>query len=191
MIKQNKIRQVLAFVILFATLSLAITLVLKISSGDRKVEELPKLPQNIGLSLDKIHFTETKDGVRKSDLFAENGEYDKARDVTRLTGVRLVLHESGSSGEIALNADHADYYNASKDVKLSGNIVARSASGMEFTTGRASYEASRSRVVSDDRVTFTDGRMSVEGVGMELAVKTRDVRILKDVKATIKPGSKG
>ncbi|WP_163785742.1 LPS export ABC transporter periplasmic protein LptC, partial [Proteus mirabilis] len=46
----------------------------------------------------------------------------------------------------------------------------RSTSGMEFTTGRASYRASRQLVVTDDRVSFRDARFAVEGVGMEFLV---------------------
>jgi lipopolysaccharide export system protein LptC len=62
---------------------------------------------------------------------------------------------------------------------------------MAFTTGRASYEAGRSLIVTDDRVVFTDGGMSVTGVGMEFSAKNRQVRVLKDVTATVMPRKKG
>ncbi|MRR07622.1 MAG: LPS export ABC transporter periplasmic protein LptC, partial [Deltaproteobacteria bacterium] len=163
----------------------------KLGVGDRKKEGLPALPRNVEISLSKIHYTETKNGIKQWDLFADKGEYDKARDVTRLAGVRLVLHERGKGGDITLVSDQADYFNASKDVSLAGNVVAKSESGMEFTTGRASYQSNRSLVVTDDRVRFTDGGMSVTGVGMELSVKTRQVRIMRDVTATVAPGKKG
>lgn len=191
MVKPNKIRHILASVIVLATLYIAVSLALKLGSGGKKEEGLPALPRNVEISLSKIHYTETKDGVRQWDLFAGKGEYDKARDVTRLTDVRLVLHERGKEGEITLVSDRADYFNASKDVVLTGNVVAKSEGGMEFASGRASYQSKRSLVVTDDRVRFTDGGMSVSGVGMELSVKTRQVRILRDVTATVAPGKKG
>ncbi|GLI36711.1 LPS export ABC transporter periplasmic protein LptC [Geobacter hydrogenophilus] len=191
MVKPNKIRHILASAIVLATLYIAVSLALKLGSGGKKEEGLPALPRNVEISLSKIHYTETKDGVRQWDLFAGKGEYDKARDVTRLTDVRLVLHERGKEGEITLVSDRADYFNASKVVVLTGNVVAKSEGGMEFVTGRASYQSKRSLVVTDDRVRFTDGGMSVSGVGMELSVKTRQVRILRDVTATVAPGKKG
>lgn len=191
MAKTNKIRHILASVIVLATLYVAVSLALKLGVGDRKKEGLPALPRNVEISLSKIHYTETKNGIKQWDLFADKGEYDKARDVTRLAGVRLVLHERGKGGDITLVSDQADYFNASKDVSLAGNVVAKSESGMEFTTGRASYQSNRSLVVTDDRVRFTDGGMSVTGVGMELSVKTRQVRIMRDVTATVAPGKKG
>lgn len=191
MVKANKIRHILALVIVLATLYVAVSLALKLGVGGKKKEGLPALPRNVEISLSKIHYTETKNGIKQWDLFAEKGEYDKARDVTRLSGVRLVLHERGKRGDITLVSDQADYFNASKDVKLSGNVVAKSESGMEFTTGQAFYQSNRSVVITDDRVRFTDSGMSVTGIGMELFVKTRQVRILRDVTATVTPGKRG
>lgn len=178
-------------VIVLATLYVAVTLALKLGAGGKRKEGLPILPRNVEISLSKIHFTETKNGIKQWDLFAEKGEYDKARDVTVLNSVRMVLHEKGKSGDITLVADRADYFNASKDVTLSGNVVAKSESGMEFATEQASYKSDRAVVVTNDRVRFTDGTMSVTGVGMEFFVKTRQVRVLRDVTATVVPGKRG
>lgn len=191
MIKTNKIRHLLATLIVFLTLGVVISLALNVGTGRKAEKLLPALPQNIELSLRNIHYTETKDGVKKWDLYAEQGEYDKAKDVTRLTGVRFVLPRDAKTGAITLHADRADYFNATKDVKLVGNVIATSESGMEFATGHLSYSATRSLVSTDDRVRYSDPQLSVEGVGMEMAVKTRDIRILKDVRATVRPGTKG
>lgn len=191
MIKTNKIRHILALLIVVAILYIAVTLALKLGTGDKRKEGLPALPRNVEMSLSNIHYTETKNGIKQWDLFAEKGEYDKARDVTVLSGVRMVLHEKGKSGDITLVADRADYFNASKDVALSGNVVAKSESGMEFATGQATYKADRFVVATDDRVRFTDGTLSVTGAGLEFFVKTRQVRVLRDVTATVAPGKRG
>ena len=191
MAKTNKIRHIIASVIVLATFYVVVSLVLKLGAGGKNKEGLPALPRNVEISLSRIHYTETKNGIKQWDLFAEKGEYDKGRDVTRLIGVRLVLHEKGKSGDITLVSDQAHYFNASKDVALTGNVVAKSVSGMEFSTGRASYQSNRSVVVTDDRVRFTDGGLSVTGTGMELSVKTRQVRILRDVTATVAPRKRG
>ncbi|WP_298435575.1 LPS export ABC transporter periplasmic protein LptC [Geobacter sp.] len=191
MIKVNKIRHVLAVVIVLVALYLVVSLALNVGTGRKGDKVLPALPRNIELSLKNIHYTETKDGVKKWDLFAEQGEYDKGRDVTRLRGVRFILPGDARSGDITLRADQADYLNASKDVALAGNVVATSVSGMRFSTGHVSYLAARSLITTDDRVRYSDGRFDVEGVGMELSVKSRELRILKDVRAVVRPAAKG
>lgn len=191
MLKLNKIRHVIASVIILATLYLVVTLVLKANDSGKRKEGLPDLPRNVDLSLKKIHYTETKDGVRKWDLFAETGDVDKKSEVTKLSGVRLVLPGDAKSGEITLSADHADYFNTTKDVNLYGKVEARSVSGMEFSTERALYKAVGSLITTADPIRFSDGRLTVEGVGMEFSVTNRDVKILHQVKTTIRTGKKG
>jgi lipopolysaccharide export system protein LptC len=74
-------------------------------------------------------------------------------------------------------------------VVLTGNVVAKSVSGMEFTTGRVEYIAAGSMLRSADRVKFTDGNLTVEGVGMELMVDTKRLKIMQQVNASFTPGS--
>lgn len=191
MAKINKIRHVLATIIILAILYLAVSLVLKLTQTMPQDTRLPVLPRNIELSLNNIHYSEVKDGVKKWELFADKGEFDKAKNVTLLMAVRFVLPDTGSNGTITLTADHAEYQNETKNVTLSGNVLARSDSGMEFTTSRVFYDASRALVTSQDRVRYTDGRLTVEGIGMELAVRTKNVKVLRDVQAIVTAGKKG
>ena len=87
-----------------------------------------------------------------------------------------------------MTADLADYNSKSKDVKLTGNVVAKSASGMKFATNSAVYLADRSMIKSVDRVRFTDGKLMVEGVGMEFMTVTKAMRIMADVSAIVDSG---
>jgi len=189
MIKSNKIRQLLALFVIVASISLVAAIAVKIYLGRGTAELLRKLPKNIEVSLQKIHFTETREGIKKWDLVAEKAEYDKRRDVTHLTGVRLVVAGNSTSGEITLTAPAAEYHNNSKDVIMDGQIEARSASGMVFTTSNVKYIASRSLITTSDRVRFADGKLTLEGVGMEYRPETRNLKILSKVTADIMPGA--
>lgn len=189
MLKLNKIRLLLALVIVLAGISLVVAILLEVYREKRPGERLSRLPKNIDVSLQKIHYTETKNGVRKWDLLADKAEYDKGREITRLTGVRLTVDGDRTTGDIILTADRADYHNKSRDVSLSGNIIAKSRAGMEFSTSHAEYVAARSMIKTADRVRFTDGKLTVEGIGMELMTDSRSVKILRDVTATVRPGS--
>ncbi len=187
MIKLNKIRQLLALFIVVTSLSLTAVIVLKVYRERERAELLRQLPRNIDVSLQKIHYTETRDGVKKWDLLAEKAEYEKGREITHLTGVRLVVTGSAATGDITLTADRAEYFNATRDVRLVGKVVARSTSGMEFTTDSAAYVASRSVITTSDPVKFTDSTLKVEGTGMEFNPATRNIRILSGVTANIMP----
>ena len=92
-------------------------------------------------------------------------------------------------GDITLTAPRADYHNITRDVRLDGRVIAKSSSGMEFTLENAEYIATRSVIVSSGRVRFTDGKLTMEGVGMEFKPETKNFRILTGVTANIVPGA--
>ncbi len=191
MIKTNKIRQLLALFVIVTSLSIAAAIAVKLYRSRETADMLRKLPKNIEISLQKIHFTETRDGVKKWDLVADKADYDKKLEVTHLSGVRLVVTGDRSTGEITLTAPRADFHNTTKDVRLDGDVVAKSASGMEFTTSNVSYVAARSLIKTSSPVKFSDGKLTLEGVGMEFKPETKNVRILNRVVANIRPrGSK-
>jgi len=187
MIKSNKIRQLLALFVVVASLSLAVVIVLKVYREKGTAGLLRKLPQNIDVALRKVHFTETRDGIKKWDLVADQAEYDKGREVTHLTGVRLVVAGGRATGDITLTAGRADYHNITRDVRLVGKVVAKSVSGMEFTTESAAYIAARSVITTSSRVKFADGTLTVEGVGMEFKPETKNIRVFNEVTAFITP----
>ncbi len=173
--------------VIVTSLSIAAAIAVKLYRSRETAEMLRKLPKNIEISLQKIHFTETREGVKKWDLVADKADYDKKKDVTHLSGVRLVVTGERSTGEITLTAPQADFHNTTKDVKLDGEVVAKSASGMEFTTSDVSYIAARSLIKTSSRVKFADGKLTLEGVGMEFKPETKNVRILSGVIASIRP----
>jgi LPS export ABC transporter protein LptC len=189
MINQRKIRQLLALVIIVAVLALAAAIALKAFRGMRVGPVLPRLPKNIDVSLQKIHYTETKGGVKKWDLLADKAEYDKAGEIVRLTGIRLEVAQTGKAGGVVLTSERADYHSRTRDVDLIGNVVAKSESGMQFTTGRIAYIAARSMLKTADRVKFSDVGLVVEGIGMEFMVDTKQIRIMQQVAANYTPGT--
>jgi len=189
MIKLSKIRQLLALVIIAAVLALAAAIALKAYRGMRSGPALPSLPKNIDISLQKIHYTETKGGVKKWDLLADKAEYDKAGEIVRLTGIRLEVALAGKTGGVVLTSERADYHSRTRDVELIGNVVAKSESGMQFTTGRIAYIAARSMLKTADRVKFSDVNLAVEGIGMEFMVDTKLIKIMQQVTASYTPGT--
>jgi len=189
MINPGKIRQILAIAIIAAVLAIASAIALKAYRGMRSGPVLPSLPKNIDVSLQKIHYTETKDGVKKWDLVADKAELDKVEDVVRLSGIRLEVAVGGKTGDIVLTSDRANYFTKSKNVDLLGNVTAKNASGMEFTTARASYLANKSLIRTVDKVRFSDGSMKLQGTGMEFKVETRMLKIFKDVTVDFVPGT--
>ncbi len=186
MLKPNKIKLVLAICIVFAGIWLTAVIVLKTHQSKGPVEILKQLPKNIDISLQKIHYTDIKDGEKRWTIVADRVEYDKTSDYTYFKQIKMDIFPKGDEkGKISLVADNAAYHNKTGDVEAEGKITASNESGMKFETGRLRYDASRSAIRTEDHVRFTDGRIVVEGTGMEFMPKAKTLKILKNVTARI------
>jgi LPS export ABC transporter protein LptC len=97
------------------------------------------------------------------------------------------LYGREKSGVLNVRANNAKYNSKTGDVELTGNISAGNRTGMKFTTGRLRYAAARSMISTSDKVTFNDGRLTVTGTGMEFMVRTKTVKLLNNVSASIAP----
>jgi LPS export ABC transporter protein LptC len=190
MLKPNKIKQLLALCIILAGAWLAIVIVLQIHQPKGPVEFLKELPKNIDLSLQKIHYSEVKNGEKRWELLADKVEYDKNSEYTFFKKISMIIFGKGNGGQITITANNAKYHNKTGDVELSGNVAAASDSAMKFTTGNIRYISSRSMFRTSDHVALADGRMVVKGTGMELMLRTKNVRLLKNVTADIGPRAK-
>ena len=155
-------------------------------------------PANIGtqqapnaeVTVKGVRFTEEKGGRNVVDLTAATGDFDRTRNVTRLSKVRVVFTGEKPKDGMTLTAADAEYDNASRDVRLSGSVLAKGASGAEFRSERLEYIAAQGIIRTADRITFSEENLRVEGIGLECTVQGRNVRIMKDVTAQIGPEGK-
>ncbi len=188
--KFNKIKQVLALVVIAAAAYLTVVIAVKYHRLKGPVDILSDLPKNIDLSLQKVHYTNTKDGVLQWDLLARKVDYYNDSGIIRFSQAEMVLFGKGGSGKYTLVAGTADYLKKTGDVKLVGNVSANNEAGLTFTTGHLEYSASRSLVSTDDKVRLEDASMIVEGTGMELRLDSRKLKVLHNVTAVIQTRKK-
>lgn len=181
--KANNIRRFLAILVVLAALSVIATILFRMHKGSAPKPEVRKLPVQVDVSLQKVHYTETTHGVKRWDLSADRAEYNKQSDVTVLSGVKLVLAGVAGTGEWQITASRADYHNGTRDVTLAGNVLGQSSKGMHFSASRLKYVAARSRLETSERVRLFDAGLELEGVGMEFDTQTRRLKLMKDVTA--------
>ena len=186
----NKIKRFLAIMAALASVLLVATIAYRIRQGEPPKKGERKLPVQVDVALQRVHYTETKAGVKRWDLSADRAEYNKGTDTTTLSGVRLVVAggpDTPDTGEMVITADKADYHNATRNVTLIGNVHGVGQKGMEFSAPKVDYLAAGSLLKSGDRVRLVDGGMELEGVGMEYRTQTRRFKLMKDVSAVYRP----
>jgi LPS export ABC transporter protein LptC len=187
--KANNIRRFVAVVVVLAALSVVATIAVRMHQASAPKPAVRKLPVQVDVSLQKVHYTETTHGVKRWDLSADRAEYNKQSDLTVLYGVKLML-AGGATGEWQITAKRADYHNTTRDVTLQGDVQGQSNKGMRFSASRVKYSAARSRLETSERVRFLDAGLELEGVGMEFDTQTRRLKLMKDVTAVYRPQGK-
>jgi LPS export ABC transporter protein LptC len=186
MVSPRNIRLALALLVTAAIVGIVAAISLK---GFRATSPGPvsqQLPQNIDVALHKARFSEMRDGTTVWELVAERAEYDKSGDVAYLSDIHMVYTKSRTNGSITLTASKGEYSNASKNVRLQGQVHVVTESGMIFDTESLDYQAESSLFRTADRVDFHHERLSLAAVGMELDAKTEKSRFFKTVDAVVK-----
>jgi LPS export ABC transporter protein LptC len=181
----NNIRRFLAFIAILSAVIIIAVISYRVQRVQQAVGAIPGLQGNVEVSLNKIHYTESKNGLKKWDLVAEKAEYDKVKEITSLNSVRMVVAGGSKTGDLTLEADRALFDNRSKNVVLAGNVRGRSKEGLEIVTESVTYVSVDSILKSSDRVWMSDGNITVKGTGLEFHTDSKVFRLLKDVDATV------
>lgn len=87
-------------------------------------------------------------------------------------------------GPLAVVAERGELNLDREDFVLSGIVTGTMGEGERFATSEVRYSAERDMLLSDQRVRVQRGGLDLEGVGMELDVSARKLRLLRDVVAT-------
>jgi LPS export ABC transporter protein LptC len=185
--KVNNIRRFLATAAVLSSLFVIATIAYRMQHEASPKKGVRKLPLQVDVSLQKFRYTETSQGVKRWDLTADRAEYNKQKDMTSLTGVRLTVAGAKEIGELHVAADRADYNNATRDVTMSGNVHGQSSKGLEFSAPRVTYLAAKSLLQSSERVQLKDAGLELDGIGMEFQTQSRRFKLLKDVNAVYRP----
>ena len=188
--KLNKFRQILAAVIIATVATLAITLYLKLPDFRKKVVAVARLPQNIDISMRTVTYSETRDGIRKWVLEAQQADVAQKNNKIYLNRPHFVVYLRQQPGMVTLTAGRAIYDIKTRDVTLTEKVVAISDDGMNVETEALFYDSGRSTLSSDDHVRITHRNATVEGDGMELHTVNGTVKLLRNVSATLKPGGR-
>lgn len=136
------------------------------------------------LRLNGFHVTETAADRTRWDLRAAQGEYFKERQVTLLRDVEVTFF-SRDGRTLTLRGDAGRLANDTKNIALSGNVVATSSDGYRVTTGALDYTNRDRMVRGDGPVALVGEAVEVSGVGLAIQVEEQTVAIPRQVTSVL------
>ena len=186
----NNFKRLLGVLAVVASLLVIATIVFRMQQEVAPRLTVRKLPLQVDVSLQKFHYTETKQGAKRWELSADRAEYNKKADISYLTGVRMLVHGADGVGDLEITSQHAEYHNGTRDVALIGDVRGKSVKGYGFSAPRVDYVAARTLLTTAERVRLTDVGSELEGTGMEYQTQTRKFKLMKEVTAVYRQGGK-
>lgn len=183
--KKYSARTLLALVILILAGALAVTV------GRNLQRSLPDTTLDLqgggaDLSLRRIDFTETRDGVPHWILKADSATHAVGPGVTSIENVHLTFLDS-VRGDVVLTARQGTLKVEAREVTLKDQVVVENPrQGYTLTTDRLAYREATRLIETDAAVTLrSQTGMELTGRGMKLNVDDMSLRLVADVKARV------
>lgn len=148
----------------------------------------PASPQGgpqASLRLDGFHVTETAGDKTRWDLRAAQGEYFKDRQLTLLRDVEVTFF-ARDGRTLTLRGDAGRLANDTKDIALSGHVVATSSDGYRVTTEALDYTNLDRMVRGGGPVALVGEAVEVSGVGLAIQVEEQAIAIPRQVTSVLR-----
>jgi LPS export ABC transporter protein LptC len=145
------------------------------------------------LVLRQIHLVETRGESTLWEVWADQAEIREQEGLSVLSRVskpvEVVLYFT--QGRLRCTANRALIDLKTKDVRLEGEVVARSDQGAQVETESVRWIAASRRLVTDQFVTVTRGGLMTRGRGMEAETSLERVRIFQNITSVLQPSGPG
>jgi len=155
----------------------------QLRKGDGNVA-LRMLPDKVDVQVRDVRYTEVGDPDALWEIRADTATYMKEDNLSLFDNIRVKLVTTG--GRVyRMTADRGSFHTDTKNIEMSGNVVALSDSGERFTTDRLVYYVKEKKVATNDLVSMENQQMRVFGTGMTLSLADRTFSLLSNVRAEL------
>jgi LPS export ABC transporter protein LptC len=136
------------------------------------------------LTLEDIHYVETKGKRKEWELKAKSGQHFREADYTTLDDLAVTFY--AEDGRIITLKGDKGSMKEKKEIKVWGNVVVTSSDGYRVATNSLRYDSERKQITTADPVILDGKGVEVRGVGLVVDLKTKKVSILRKVQTVIK-----
>lgn len=143
------------------------------------------------VTLQRIHMIETRSGSRLWEVRADRAEVHEREGYTILSRVQrpVEVRLYSSQDTLTCTASRATVDLHTKDIRLEGEVVARSAQGTELKTEALNWIAASRRLQTDQPVMVSRGGLVSRGRGLEAETGLERVRIFQNITSQVRPAA--
>jgi LPS export ABC transporter protein LptC len=136
------------------------------------------------LKLDRVHYTETRDGVKEWELEATSAQYFKEESTILFDKVKATFF--GKEGQAyTLVGEKGKFNTQTKAMELFDGIQLESSDGYQMRTRSLKYEAGKRELRTADAVEIDGPQLRVEGIGLIVDLDGQRLQVLRQVTTTL------
>jgi LPS export ABC transporter protein LptC len=177
-------RNLLALVILILAGTLAVTVVRNFHWAD-PAEIVDSLPGNVDLSMKKVNYTETRNGIRRWTLAADSANQSMGQGLARIENIRMTFFDENGAEKATLTARSGELNTATHEVETRGDVVIKNTKGVALYTERLCYREGERLISGTDPVKLVFPTMEITGKGFHFHLQDNSFQVLSDVHARI------
>jgi LPS export ABC transporter protein LptC/lipopolysaccharide transport protein LptA len=139
-------------------------------------------------SMKGMHMTETEEGAKDWELWADRAISMKAKDLLELEKVKTIFF-SDNGVTFTVTGKKGQVFAKEKNLWVEGNVITRSSNGYVFRTERVAYDSKARQLHAPGHVEMLgpkdgDGlSLKLTGIGMNASLERSSMEVLRDVKA--------
>ena len=174
------LRFLLGVIVLGSLGGVALVVWLTLTPGP-ETKASPQKPEVLAdLKLDRVHYTETREGVKEWELEAASAVFFKGENTVMLDNVRATFY--GKEKEIyVLIGEKGKYNTETKVIEVYDGVKIDSSDGYHLRTRSLKYQSEQRELHTSDPVEMQGPDLEVKGVGMIVDLGHERVRILGGV----------
>lgn len=180
----TKFRSLLG-IIIFASLGLVAIMTWRTLAPPEEKNVPGKEPTtSADLKLDRVHYTETRGGIKEWELEAISAQYFKEESTVFFDKVKATFF--GKNGEkYVLWGEKGKFNTQTKEIELFDGIKLDSSDGYHLRTQSLKYEAEKKTLRTSDPVEMSGPQLRVEGIGLIVELDHQRLKVLRQVTTTL------
>jgi LPS export ABC transporter protein LptC len=136
------------------------------------------------LKLDRVHYTETREGMKEWELEAASAVYYREQNIIALEKVRATFYGKNQESYV-LVGEKGRFNTQTKVIEVYDGVKVDSSLGYQLRTQSLRYQADQKELSTSDPVEMKGPDIQVEGVGMVVELNRQCLRILGGVTTTL------
>ncbi len=136
------------------------------------------------LKLNRVHYTETREGMKEWELEAASAVYYRDKDIIVLENVRGTFYGKDQESYV-LVGERGRFHTQTKIIEVYDGVKIDSSHGYHMRTQSLQYRADQRELTTSDPVEIQGPDMRVQGVGMVVDLNRERLKILGGVTTTL------